>query len=193
MTFKALIAATTLIAAGTGSAQAGIVDEVRVGVLQHNICLIDCDNADKEDGPDISAEVVFASPDFLSWALEPRFYLGTTYNTAGETSFYGGGVQWSFDITDRLSFEPGIGYVFHDGYNENPYVQGTPEATAFGEEHVLMGSDDLFRTSFALTWDFTDKWAGQLLYEHFSHGQILGDGRNQGMDNIGLRIAYTFD
>ena len=109
MTFKALIAAATLIAAGAGSAQAGIVDEVRVGVLQHNICLIDCDNADKEDGPDISAEVVFASPDFLSWALEPRFYLGTTYNTAGETSFYGGGVQWSFDITDRLSFEPGIG------------------------------------------------------------------------------------
>ena len=56
-----------------------------------------------------------------------------------------------------------------------------------------MGSDDLFRTSLALTYDFNEDWAAQLMYEHYSHGQILGNGRNQGMDNIGIRIAYTFD
>ncbi len=31
------------------------------------------------------------------------------------------------------------------------------------------------------------------MYEHLSHGQILGDGRNQGLDNIGLRVSYSFD
>ena len=175
------------------AANAGVVEEVRLGVLQHNICVLDCDNADKEDGPDISGEIVFKSPDLLSWAFDPRPYLGVTANTAGNTSFYGGGLQWSFGITDNLSFEPGLGYFFHDGYNENPFVQRTPESTAFGEEHVFMGSDDLFRTSLALTYDFNEDWAAQLMYEHYSHGQILGNGRNQGMDNIGIRIAYTFD
>ena len=31
------------------------------------------------------------------------------------------------------------------------------------------------------------------MYEHLSHGQVLGNGRNQGIDNIGLRVSYTFD
>lgn len=187
----------TLLMAGavlalSGTANAGLVEEVRIGVLQHNICVLDCDNADKEDGPDISAEVVFASPDFLSWAFSPRPYLGTTYNTAGDTSFYGGGLQWSFNLTDTVSFQPGLGYFMHDGYNENPFVQGSPESTAFGMDHVFMGSDDLFRTSLGLNWQFSEDWGAELIYEHFSHGQILGDGRNQGMDNLGVRLSYTF-
>lgn len=192
MKFESTLLATTVMSMLIGSANAGILEEVRVGVLQQNICVLDCDNADKEDGPDISAELVFKSPDFLSWAFSPRPYLGTTLNVAGETSFYGGGLQWSFEPFDGWHIEPGLGYFYHDGYNSNPFVQGTPESTAFGEEHVLMGSDDLFRTSLALTKDFTEKWSGQLLYEHFSHGQILGEGRNQGMDNVGVRVAYKF-
>jgi lipid A 3-O-deacylase len=31
-----------------------------------------------------------------------------------------------------------------------------------------------------------------LIYEHLSHGQILGNGRNQGLDTLGLRVAYRF-
>lgn len=177
---------------GAGTASAGIVEEARLGILQHNICVIDCDNADKEGGPDISGEIVFGTPDILSWALEPRPYLGVTYNTAGDTSFYGGGLQWSFPLGESFAIEPGIGYFFHDGYNENPYVQGSLESTAFGEEHVFMGSDDLFRTSLALSWHVNETWGAQILYEHFSHGQILGDGRNQGMDNLGLRLIWKF-
>lgn len=177
----------------TSTANAGIVDEARVGLTAHNICVIDCDNADKEDGPNLSAEVVFESPDFLSWAFEPRPYLVLSANLSGNTSFAGGGLQWSFNLTDKLSVEPGIGYVFHDGVNENPFVQGTPESTQFGEENVLMGSDDQFRTSLALNYQFSEKWGAQVMFEHLSHGQILGDGRNQGLDNLGLRLTYTFD
>ena len=187
-----LLAAGALLL-GAGSANAGIVEEVRVGVLQNNICVVDCDNADKEDGPNVSAEVVFGSPDFLHWAFSPRPYLNASINVAGDTSFATAGLQWSFEFADGWHIEPGLGYSYHDGYNSNPFPQGSPESTAFGEEHVLMGSDDLFRTSLALTRDFGEKWSGQLMYEHFSHGQILGEGRNQGMDNFGVRIGYKFD
>jgi lipid A 3-O-deacylase len=30
------------------------------------------------------------------------------------------------------------------------------------------------------------------LFQHLSHGQILGDGRNQGVDQIGIRLGYQF-
>lgn len=33
----------------------------------------------------------------------------------------------------------------------------------------------------------------QLYWEHMSHGQILDEGRNQGLDYVGLRFLYRFD
>ena len=41
-----LIGLVILTMAGTASAD--ILDEVRVGVMQHNVCVTDCNNADKE-------------------------------------------------------------------------------------------------------------------------------------------------
>ncbi len=193
MKVKFAIAALGATVLGAGSAQAGLVEEARLGVTAHNICVIDCKNADIEEGPNVSAELVFASPDFLSWAFSPRPYLNTSINTSGATSFVSGGLQWEFNFTDRLSFAPGLGYTVHNGETNNPYANGTPEAAEFAAEHVLLGSEDLFRTSFALHYQMTERVGVEALYEHYSHGQILGDGRNQGMDNLGLRFSYTFD
>ena len=185
-----LAGAATLFA---GTANAGIVDEVRLGVTQHNICVLDCDNADKEDGPNINSEIVFASPDFLSWALEPHPYVMASINTAGNTSFGGFGLEWLFPIGDSFAIEPGIGYVIHDGDVSNPFPQGSLQSTAYSNEHVLLGSEDLFRSSLALSWYISDNWGAQIMYEHLSHGQILGNGRNQGLDNIGVRLMWKFD
>ena len=70
------------------AAQAG-VDEVHVGVMQHNICVTNCKNADKEDGPNVEFQVSFDSPEFLSWAGAPQPYVMASVNTAGDTSFGG--------------------------------------------------------------------------------------------------------
>jgi hypothetical protein len=32
----------------------------------------------------------------------------------------------------------------------------------------------------------------QAVFEHLSHGQILGSGRNQGLDMAGVRVVYRF-
>jgi hypothetical protein len=53
----------------------------------------------------------------------------------------------------------------------------------------LLGSRDLFRVTFALERSFCEHAALQLYYEHASHGKILDRGRNQGLNNIGLRYA----
>ena len=168
------------------------IDSARLGVMMHNICVTDCKNADKESGVNISGELRFVSPDFLSWALSPHPYLVASVNTDGNTSFGGVGLSWDFPLGGGWRFEPGIGYVLHDGSVNNPFPSGTQEAVDYSNEHVLLGSEDLFRTSLALTWDVAETWSVQAIYEHLSHGQILGNGRNQGLDELGLRLVWNF-
>lgn len=192
MTTRAIVALGAVTVMCALPAQAQLLEEARVGIAQHNICVLDCDNANKEDGPNITGELVFASPNFLSFALSPRPYATVSANTAGKTSYGGVGLLWNFDFAEKWSFEPSIGYVMHDGANESPFPQGDPRSDAFSEENVLFGSDDLFRTGFALNRQMGENWGLQLQYDHLSHGQILGDGRNQGLDNIGLRVYFEF-
>ena len=173
------------------AAHAGI-NEVHVGVVQHNVCVTDCKNSDKEDGPNVDFQVSFDSPGFLHWAGSPQPYAMASVNTAGETSFGGVGLEWRFNLTDHIAFEPGFGYVIHDGELNNPYPNGSPQAADFAEKHVLLGSRDLFRTSFGLTYDMDGPWEAGLIFEHLSHGQILGHGRNQGLDEVGIRVGYQF-
>ena len=180
----------TAITALPASAQ--LIEGARIGVAQHNICVLDCDNADKEDGPSVTGELVFAAPDVFRYALSPRPYLTASVNTAGNTSYGGVGLLWNWDFAEGWSFEPSLGYVYHDGALASPFPQGDPRSDAFSDVHVLFGSKDLFRTGLAINRDFGENWGLQLQYDHLSHGQILGNGRNQGLDNIGLRAYWKF-
>ncbi len=191
-TTAAGIAAFGAAMAAAPAAQAG-VDEFHVGAMAHNICVTDCKNANKEDGFNVEFQVSFDSPGWLEWAGSPQPYVMASVNTEGDTSFGGVGLEWRWDFAEGWALEPGFGYVMHDGATNNPYANGTPEAAAFAEENVLLGSEDLFRTSIALTRDFEGPWEAQVLFEHLSHGQILGEGRNQGLDQIGVRFGYQFD
>ena len=167
------------------------IDAINLGVLAHNICVTDCKNADKEDGVNLTGELVFTSPDFLRWAFAPRPYLLASVNTAGETSYAGGGVLWNWRFADDWGLEPGVGYVVHSTDElDNPFPPGDARRGPFGDENLLLGSRDLFRTSLSLTRDLTPRLGVQLHFEHLSHGQILGEGRNQGLDEFGLRLSY---
>lgn len=190
MRLIALLIAT--FSAAPAAALAQTVDEVRLGVMDHNICFLDCDNANKEEGPSINGEIVFNSPDFLDLVWSPRPYLMGSVNTAGDTSFGGAGLHWNWDIAEGWSIEPGLGYVIHDGELTFPYPQGDPRNNPISKTKVFYGSRDLFRTTLSLNRDLAGPWGVQVVYEHLSHGQILGNGRNQGLDNIGVRVRYAF-
>ena len=91
-----MLAGAMMLGLGAGVAQADIVDEVRLGVTAHNICVIDCDNADKEDGPTVEGELVFAAPDFFDYILAPRPFAVASVNVSGDTSYAGVGLQWQW-------------------------------------------------------------------------------------------------
>lgn len=187
---RAVLSLTAVLAIA-GTASADILDEVRFGVMQENICVTDCNNANKEPGQSVTGELLFKSPDFLSLIWSPRPYVMGSLNLNGDTSFGGGGLHWSFPFSERWAFEPSVGYVIHDGELESPFPQGDPRGDAFTEKHVLLGSRDLFRTTFGLKYKVDETWGVEVLYEHLSHGQILGNGRNQGLDNVGVRVSYA--
>ncbi len=188
----ALAAGLVLSVTAVPAARAQLVEEARFGLLQNNVCVTDCKNANKEDGLNVEAELVFASPDMFRYVLSPRPYVIGSFNTAGDTSYGGVGLIWNWGFAQGWSLEPSLGYVIHDGATKSPYPQGDPRSNAFASNNLLLGSEDLFRTGLAVNRDFGPNWGLQLQYEHLSHGQILGNGRNQGLDSLGIRAYWRF-
>jgi lipid A 3-O-deacylase len=170
------------------------VEELRFGVVGN----VRSDHGDITRGKygalNAEVEVVSSSPDFLNILGSPRPYAFISAPTAEDSVTFGGvGLLWRWEFADGWAFEPGFGYVVHDGVIDNPFTPGTPDAAAFEADNQLLGSRDLFRTTFALEREFGDRVAAQLYWQHMSHGQILDSGRNQGLDYVGLRLAYRFD
>src|SRR5262249_23614129 len=154
----------------------------RLGVVKHNIL----DRHDREESENIEAEIVWETPGFLEFLGKPRPYLMVSANDQGFTSFAGGGLYWRYQFAKHWAFEPGFGYVIHDGKIDIPFPQGDPRNAGYGDDRVLLGSRDLFRTTLALEREISPQFSSQVYFEHLSHGQILGQGRNQGLDEAGL-------
>jgi lipid A 3-O-deacylase len=190
-----LFGSTLLIALASLVAPAHAkIEEMHVGVVGN----VRSDHGDITGGKygalNAEFDLVSSSPDFLNFLGSPRPYAFVSVPTAEDSVTFGGvGLIWRWEFADGWAFEPGFGYVIHDGEIDNPFTPGTPEAGVFEAEHQLLGSRDLFRTTFALEREFGDRVAAQLYWQHMSHGQILDRGRNQGLDYVGLRFSYRFD
>lgn len=170
------------------------IEEFRVGAVGN----IRDDHGDivegKHEGANVELELVSNSPEFLNIIGSPRPYLlGSVATDEDGVSFGGFGLLWRWEFADGWAFEPGFGYIIHDGEIDNPYPEGSSEGIAFEADNQLLGSRDLFRSSFALERELGDRAAMQVYWEHMSHGQILDEGRNQGLDYVGLRFLYRFD
>lgn len=170
------------------------IEEVRFGVVG-NLRLDEGDlTRGKYGALNAEIDIVSSSPDFLNIIGSPRPYVFVSVPTAEDSVTFGGvGLYWRWEFADGWAFEPGFGYIIHDGEIDNPFAPGSPEGIAFQNEHQLLGSRDLFRSSFALEREFGNRVAAQLYWEHMSHGQILDKGRNQGLDYVGLRLQWRFD
>jgi lipid A 3-O-deacylase len=167
------------------------VDELRVGVT-HNFNVEHNRLTDGREGDNVEGELVWSSPELFGIIGSPRPYVVGSFNTEGKTSFVGAGVLWRWNFAHNWAFEPGFGFIVHNGEIDNPYPDGSAQAAQFQDEHQLLGSRDLFRETFALERSFGDHAALQVYYEHASHGQILNSGRNQGLNNVGLRYVWRF-
>lgn len=189
------IASALAIAAATAAdpAQAGgWLSEARLGAALHSIDLNGGDPA-VEDGADISIEALFVSPKPLRHILSPRPYVGASFNTAGDTDFFGFGLAWEQRFArERFFVEGDFGLAWHNGVIDLP-PEDDPRYDEIEANNILFGSRTLFRLSFGVGVRLSPRWRAQAFYQHLSNGQIFGDtDRNQGLDSVGLRLGYRF-
>jgi len=172
--------------------------EARIGIVAHDIDGFDAGVSGKESGASINLEYVWAPFDGPNWFLSPRPYIGGNIHLDGKTSFGGGGLMWRGEFSDRWYASFAFGLVVHDGEEELPdsdpnlTFEENLERIRINNENIEFGSRVLFREDFALGYRFTEAWAGEIFYEHLSHGNILSDQSNEGLDNVGLRLARRF-
>ena len=164
-------------------AQAG---EVRLGVAKHDI-------SDRESGFDIQFEYVFGRmPEYSGrrWGIRP--YLVGVTNTDGYIDFGGAGLQPEIAFRENWFAEFQLGVVGHNGRTELPPANMPVERQRILDTERTYGCDALFHLAPAIGRKVSENMSVAFYWEHLSHGQVLCSGKNEGLDNFGVRVGYQF-
>jgi lipid A 3-O-deacylase len=188
-----IVALAALVAAALFSlspvpaaAQAKLVDEVKAGVLAHDVGFL---GHHVEGGADINLEMLFTPPDILRVIGSPRPHIGADINTAGNTSDGYFGLTWGIMLIQSL-FGAGDG-VFVNGSLGGAIHDGSPLTGAQQPPgHKLLGSRILFRESAELGYQFTPTVNVSALLDHISNANLAP--RNAGITNAGARLGFKF-
>ena len=175
----AWLVATPLPAA----AQLKIVDEVKTGILAHDVGFL---GHHLEAGPDVNLEMLFTPPDVLALIGSPRPHIGADINTAGKTSDGYFGLTWGIMLIQSL-FNPGdgifvngsLGGAVHDGFT----LTAPPD-------RKRLGSQILFRESVELGYQFNPTWNVSGYVDHISNANLAP--RNAGITSAGARFGFKF-
>jgi lipid A 3-O-deacylase len=179
----ALVLAVAFVGLGPVAAQTRIIDEVKAGVMAHDITL---GGKHVENGADINGEVLFVSPSFLDIIGAPRPHLGGWVNTQGNTDAAYFGLTWGLPLfksivgaTDALTIYGSLGGAVHDGYEDS--------APAGRKK---LGSPVLFRESIELGYQITPVYSISAMVDHISNANL--GSHNAGITNAGARVGIKF-
>ena len=180
--FAALLALLPTPAA----AQIKLVDEVKLGVLGHDVGFL---GHHVETGADINLEMLFTSPDVLRLIGSPRPHIGADINTSGNTSDFYFGLTWGITLIQNLV---GAGdAVFANGSLGGAIHDGSPLTGATQPPgHKLLGSRILFRESVELGYQINPRFGVSAILEHISNANL--GARNAGITSAGARVGIKF-
>jgi lipid A 3-O-deacylase len=161
----------------------GIVDELKVGVLAHDVNI---GGHHKEGGADINGEVLFTPPEFFRYIFNPRPHIGGSVNTDGNTDQAYFGLTWRLLhftqlFTDRDGFY--LNGSLGGSVNDGKKVSNTPDRKDLGS-HVL------FRESLEIGYEFVPRQSVSIFADHISDAGLTN--HNDGLTNIGVRYGYGF-
>lgn len=169
-------------AAGEGDeAKDGIVSEVKIGLLQHDVEFLPIS---REDGQALNAELLLRSPGFLDAIWSPRPHIGASLALEGRTDQVYAGLTWTFRPFDDGALAPVWisafgGGALHDG-----------ETNSRDRTRKSLGSPVLFRLGGEIGYDVTDRVNLSVHYSHISNAYIADF--NEGLDQAGIRIGLRF-
>jgi lipid A 3-O-deacylase len=156
-----------------------ILDEVRLGVLAHDI-----EPNPNESGVDFDIELLFKRPaatfrsSLANILLRPRFHVGASINFDGDTNQVYAGLTWDIPLAPKLSLEVSFGGALHDGPTD-------------GADAHSYGCAFNFRESISLGYQLSDRWRVYGTVTHMSNAGLCDF--NSGLTSSGVRFGYTLN
>jgi lipid A 3-O-deacylase len=180
-------------------------EEVFVGVYKHDVTFIGkaigLGAAGREGGADIHLGYRTDRIESLDWLGKPQVHAMLSINTNNTSNFAAVGFNWKVELGQPGGFylRPGLGLAYTDGKAGLPPANApnlTPEERArrtwLYYNRIDFGSKVLFEPELALGYQVSEKVSVELSYTHLSNGQIFHQGKNQGLDDAGVRLVYAF-
>ncbi len=200
---KALFAMAACIAMTVaGPALAG---EAFVGVYKHDVTFlgeaVGLGAAGREDGVDVHLGYRTNRIESLRWLGKPQVHAFVSINSENTSNFVATGFDWPIELGAPGGFylRPGFGLAYTDGAAGLPPVNQPGISQAEIDRRLVLyntridfGSKVLFEPELALGYRFNDRVSAELSYTHLSNGQIFHQGKNQGLDDVGVRLVYAF-
>lgn len=200
---KALFAAAACAAVAV--AAPALAGEAFVGVYKHDVTFIGdavgLGAAGREDGVDVHLGYRTNRIESLRWLGKPQVHAMVSINSENTSNFVAAGFDWRIELGQPGGFylRPGLGLAYTDGKAGLPPANApniSDEERARRTElyytRIDFGSHVLFEPELALGYDLNDSWSAELSYTHLSNGQIFHQGKNQGLDDAGVRLVYKF-
>jgi lipid A 3-O-deacylase len=181
---SALITATVLgTVPGIAAAQGPVVDELKFGILAHDVGLFD---KHVEAGADLNLELLFTPPEVFSVIGSPRPQIGGSVNTAGGTSSGYFGLTWGITLIQRLF-----------GWGDSVFLNGSFGGAVQGgytneapPDRKKLGSTLLARESLELGYQLTPNLSISGFLDHMSNANLAT--HNAGLTDAGARLGFKF-
>lgn len=149
--------------------------ELRLGLLAHSTGPF---SGGTETGADINAELLFEQNPELHF-LFGRLAIGGSLSLAGDTSHIYAGRAWLLPLFKSFELEYQFGGSLHDG-----------KLDTSDTDRRQLGTRVLFRNALELGYRW-DRYRVSVMLAHLSNAGFF-DKRNQGLDNVGLRLSINF-
>jgi len=196
---KIAAAAAGLALAWSGHARAA---ELMAGAYIHDAAFIGgalgTGAADREKGADIELGIRSDRIEALHVIGAPQAHAFVSVNTDGTSDFVAAGLSWPIRIAGKFYFRPGLGLAYTDGKAGLPPVNAPGLSPAEIQRRLKLfntridfGSHMLFEPELNLGYRFSPKVAAELSWVHISNGEIFHHGKNQGLDDVGVRVIYA--
>jgi len=177
--------------------------EAFAGLYAHDVTfigeLVGLGAAGREHGADLHLGYRTSPVRALGAIGRPQAYAFVSINSQRTSDFAAAGLSWRIPLSQRVYFRPGIGLAYTNGKTNHPpanvpglTAEELERRTRLYYERIDFGSKVLFQPELAIGIDLSRRWAVEASYVHLSHGQVFHSGKNQGLDDAGVRVVYKF-
>jgi len=156
----------------------GFVQELKIGVLDHDVPNLWSGFRAEPDSADINIEAIFSpSVAFLGGTISPA--LGGSISTIGATSDVYLDARWQMEMGCGIFLGLGLGGAVHNG-----------QLQLEDWDRKALGSRVLFHIPLEIGYRLDEHNSLSAYFEHMSNAYTVSP--NEGLDRLGIRYGYRF-